>query len=317
MFQIENRQSQMLEILESGFLTTLQDGGRVGYQKLGITTSGALDEFSRRCANTLVRNPRDAAVLEITASGPTLQARANCLIAVTGAEMPPRVNGQARSTNTALFIRAGSVIDFTSSVWGARAYLAVAGGFDVPRVLDARATDLRAGIGGIEGRALQAGDVLTIGETHQDIFSRAGTMLNELARNFLRDDSPLRVVRGSHSDFFDDEAKFFAFAYAIGDASDRMAFRLRGEKIERRAGEILSCGTALGAIQAPNDGQPIVLMAERQTTGGYPIIGCVIRADIPRLAQKLPGEVVRFEPVSLEQAREKYLEMEKMTGEIK
>lgn len=304
----------MFETLEAGFLTTVQDGGRVGYQKLGITTSGALDEFSRRCANALVGNSREAAVLEITASGPTLRALSNCLIAVTGAELAPRVNGNTLPTNMALYVRPGSLVEFAAREWGARAYLAVAGGFETPPVLGSRATDLRAGIGGIEGRALQAGDSLTIGTPRGDIVSRAGLTLAERARNFLREDSPLSVVVGPHRDFFSDAAiqEFFGSEYRVDEASDRMAVRLRGEKIERRMGEILSCGVAPGAIQVPNDGQPIVLMADRQTTGGYPIFGCVIRADIPRLAQKMPGEVVRFEEVSLDVARAKYLEMEQV-----
>lgn len=302
-----------LEILSPGFFTTVQDRGRVGYKKYGVGVGGAMDELALRAANALVGNDATAAALEITLSGLTLRARDKCLVAVTGARFALRVDARALPMNTALFIRAGAVLEFGARESGARAYLALAGGVHVPLVLNARATDVRGGFGGFEGRALRAGDVIEAGATRIEL-ERAGLALPESFEEYYESRAPFRVIEGPHRDFFDDAARadFFSGEFTIGALSDRMGLRLQGNKVARAAGELLSCGVTRGAVQIPPAGQPIVLMADHQTTGGYPIIATVIRADQPRLAQKIAGEKISFHAVSLAQALHARQELETM-----
>lgn len=283
-------------ILEPGLTSTIQDGGRHGSQALGITTAGALDEFSRRCANRLVGNPREAAVLEIVGGGWAGEAEENLLVVVTGARVSIRVNGQTRPSGMALFVRIGSRIEVGLIERGRLAYLAAAGGFDTPPVLGSRSTDLQAGLGGYAGRALRPGDRIPVGASHAPMTARAGALLRPEAASYLWQDAALRVLSGPHTRFFRREAwtQLLKSDYTVSPASDRMAYRLSGETIPRETAEVLSAGTVAGAIQVPADGQPIVLLADRQTVGGYPILGCVVQADLPRLSQKLPGEIVRF-----------------------
>jgi antagonist of KipI len=294
----------MLEILEPGILTTIQDPGRVGYQHLGVTRGGAMDVYALRAANALVGNDDADACLEIASSGMMLRAREKCIVAVTGAPYILHVQERIVPHNAALFLRAGEALRFDAPAWGRYAYLAIAGGFDVPRVLGSRATALRDGFGGFNGRALQHGDVLHAARNELPM-ERAGKMLEENFARYYTDNAPLRVLWGPHAEFFDDAARamFLRVTFRVSPLSDRQGTRLQGEAIPRRAGELLSCGVTRGAIQIPPDGQPIVLQADHQTAGGYPILGAVIRADIPRLAQKRAGDAVHFAETTLADAR--------------
>lgn len=298
----------MLEILEPGILTTIQDLGRAAFQQYGVTRGGAMDPRALRAANVLVGNEVQDACIEIASSGVTVRALEKCVLAVAGAAFGLRVNDRAVPSNAALFLRGGDVLHFDAPVWGRYAYLAINGGFDVPCVLGSRATALRDGFGGLGGRALQSGDVLRAAREFFPL-ERAGKMLSEsFARDYLGD-APLRVLWGPHTDFFDEDAReiFLRASYQVSDLSDRMGTRLRGESIARRAGELLSCGVTRGAMQIPPDGQPIVLQADHQTAGGYPILATVIRADIPRLTQKRAGELVRFVVTTMEDARAAFI----------
>lgn len=288
----------MLEILDAGLFTTLQDLGRNGYQEYGVTRGGAMDPLALRAANQLVGNPWEAAALEISA--PEFRARAleKCVIAIAGAGYTARINERSVPNNASLFLRAGDTLSLEQPARGRYGYLALGGGLDVPVVLGSRATDLRGGFGGLAGRALRAGDVLRARNlpAAANPVERAGKLLPAWFVRYYADDSPIRVLWGPHREFFgaEPESALTVSPYFISEVSDRMGTRLYGAPLARKGGEILSCGVTRGAIQAPPDGQPIVLQADHQTTGGYPIVATVIRADIPRLAQKRPGDVIRF-----------------------
>lgn len=294
----------MLEILEPGIFATIQDTGRNGYQQFGITRGGAMDARALRAANELAGNEGVDACIEIASSGLTLRALEKCVVALAGAPYELRVQERAMPYNAALFLRTGEVLEVSSPAWGRYAYLAIAGGFEVPQVLGSRATALRDGFGGFRGRALMRGDVLYAARSSLPV-ERAGKMLDDKFARYYTDDAPLRVLWGPHFEFFSDDSRnaLMRADYRVSDLSDRQGTRLTGDAVPRRAGELLSCGVTRGAIQIPPDGQPIVLQADHQTAGGYPILAAVIYADIPRLAQKRAGEVVRFVPTTLEEAQ--------------
>jgi len=297
-----------LTVLEGGLLTTVQDLGRWGYQRYGVPVAGAMDACALQAANRLVGNEPGEAALEITVAGPTLQASDNCLVAVTGGDLGPRVNGRPLPMWLAVFVRRGSVIDFAGRRSGARAYLAVAGGIAVPPVLGSRATYLSGGFGGYQGRALRAGDVLPLGHAPADLLALAGQGLPPEARPVYAEAPTVHAIPGPQDDYFTTEAlaTFFASEYVVSATADRMGYRLQGPRLAHRGpAEIISTGMVTGAVQVPADGQPIVLMADHQTSGGYPVIATVVSADIPLLAQCLPGSRLRFAPTTVEMRDER------------
>ncbi|RLC64375.1 MAG: KipI antagonist [Chloroflexota bacterium] len=310
-----------LEVLEPGLLTTVQDLGRYGYERYGVPVSGAMDQFALRAANLLVGNPPHAAALEITLAGPTLRATDKCLIAVTGADLSLRVNDWEMPPWMAIFVRQGWTITFGDRKSGCRAYLAVAGGIDVMPIMGSRSTYLSGGFGGVEGRALRQGDVIPVGVVPFHLPERAG---RSFPSNLVPDysDAPeIHVVLGPQDDYFTDEgmATFLSGEYQVGPTSDRMGYRLQGPEIAHKGrADIISDGIPLGAVQVPANRQPIVMMADRQTTGGYPKIATVISADIPLLAQCLPGQsTVRFEAIGVEEAQSRYRRMMKALEEVR
>jgi len=303
----------MLEVIEGGFLTTVQDTGRVGWGCFGVPPAGPMDPFAFRAANLLVGNPPDAAGLEITLAGPVLRASCECLIAVCGAEFDVRVGSLPAPTWHAVFVRAGYEIRFGQRRNGARAYLAVSGGIVLPQFLGSCATYLPGGFGGLEGRALRAGDQLFLGRYRDsdlrdsDLLIRAGKAWPRSARLPYSPNPTLRVVMGPQDDYFTSEglATFVESEYEVTRSSDRMGYRLCGPAVTHRdKADIVSDGVVTGSVQIPGDGQPIVMMADHQTTGGYPKIATVIRADLPLLAQCLPSDLVRFRAVSIAEAQE-------------
>ena len=302
-------------------LTTVQDLGRYGYERYGVPVSGAMDQFALRAANLLVGNPPHAAALEITLAGPTLRATDKCLIAVTGADLSLRVNDWEMPPWMAIFVRQGWTITFGDRKSGCRAYLAVAGGIDVMPIMGSRSTYLSGGFGGVEGRALRQGDVIPVGVVPFHLPERAG---RSFPSNLVPDysDAPeIHVVLGPQDDYFTDEgmATFLSGEYQVGPTSDRMGYRLQGPEIAHKGrADIISDGIPLGAVQVPANRQPIVMMADRQTTGGYPKIATVISADIPLLAQCLPGQsTVRFEAIGVEEAQSRYRRMMKALEEVR
>ncbi len=286
----------MLHILEPGLSNTIQDAGRWGYQSLGVPVSGAMDLAAFRAANELARNAWHSAALEIH-SPLMMQTDAPHLVAVTGADAGFSVNGRAMPLAMSVFTRAGSLIEIKPHRAG-WVYLAIHGGVAVPRVMGSRATCVRGGFGGMDGRALVVGDQIPIGEqTLGDLVVAAARGGGEQTQARLRQ---ARVMLGPHHEQFADEAivALTTTAYTLTPLADRMGYRFNGVALARRdARELLSCGAPLGAIQVPSDGQPIVLMADHQTTGGYPIIATVIADDLPIIAQCIPGETISFQVV--------------------
>ncbi|MGB8646466.1 MAG: biotin-dependent carboxyltransferase family protein [Anaerolineae bacterium] len=307
----------MFDVIDPGLFTTIQDLGRVGFQSYGVTPGGAMDPFALRAANALVGNAPGEAALEITLAGPRLSALEKCVIAVTGARFALTVDERPMPANTALFIRASATVQFGARQAGARAYLALAGGIDVPLVLHSRATDVRGQFGGLAGRALQGGDRLIPRYATLRV-ERAGKMLPARVEAYVEQDTPIRIIRGPHLAYFADAtiAALEGQTWQVSELADRMGLRLAGARLDRAAGEILSCGVTRGAIQVPAGGQPIILMADYQTTGGYPIIATVIRADLPRLAQKTAGDTIAFIAVDVVHARQAYQELEQLIRSI-
>jgi KipI family sensor histidine kinase inhibitor len=283
--------NRLIEVIQPGAITTVQDLGRPGYESAGVSPGGAADRKSLRLANLLVGNDEDATALELCLSGPVLKFHSDAMVAwVDGAGRPQRV-------------AAGEVVDFSKLAGGVRAYLAVAGGIQIPKLLGSAATDLRAGFGGFLGRALQAGDRLEFGvaspvpcgsDWHVGRIERASQI-------------ELRFLAGVQADWFSNQARrrFCSEIYQVTPRSDRMGARLAGAKLELETPrEMVSQPVACGSVQVPPDGQPIVLLAERQTIGGYPQIGHVISVDLPKLATAWPGTRMSFREVDWEEAQE-------------
>jgi antagonist of KipI len=294
-----------LVVVEPGLLTTVQDLGRPGYQRLGIPPSGPLDRPAFVLANRLVGNPDGAAGLELTLRGPRLEARRECLVAVTGADMGVTINGQAVPGWTAVRLRPGDVVAFRMVTAGCRAYLAVAGGLDLPPALGSRSTYLRGRLGGLDGRPLQKGDALPVGAPPAGLDRPAGRVVPEARRPAYPSAVECRVVLGPQDDRFtpDGIAALLGGPYEVAPQADRMGYRLKGPAIGHARGhDIISDGIPLGGIQVPGEGQPIVLLVDRQTTGGYTKIATVVSADIARIGQTRPGHRVRFRRVTLAEA---------------
>ncbi len=291
-----------IKIIIPGALSTVQDAGRYGYQAMGFSPSGAADQRALRQANRLVGNDTGEAVIEMTLLGMTVQFSRRCLIAITGADMTPYQNGKPVEAYQTLEVEAGDYLSMGAAKNGCRAYLAVSGGFDLPRVMGSLSTNLKCGIGGFCGRKLKSGDIIPLKDRREEL---PETRL-KLERPQYPDEIILRFVWGPQDDMFDDEAKrsFISSPYRVQPASDRMGLRLEGQALKAVGGvDIISDGIALGSVQIPANGQPIVLLADHQTTGGYVKIGTVISSDIPAAAQAIPGNILRFEPVTVEQAQ--------------
>lgn len=292
-----------IRVLQPGLFTTVQDRGRYGYAHLGISPAGAADGMSLRIANLLVGNDDNAPGLEMTLLGPTLEFLETTTIAICGADCDCRIGQQRVGANTALEVPAGSVLRCGSTTGGARIYLAAHGGIDVPRVMGSASTDVRGGFGGLEGRRLQAGDVLRLHKSG----ARRSPRLATGGLGFWQRSGPLRVTKGPQHDWFSAEAhaQFLAAAYTVSQQSDRAGLRLTGPPVTlRESKQLLTDGIPLGAIQVPQDGQPIILFVDQQTTGGYPKIANVIAADRYRVGQLRPRDTVRFAEVSIGDAIE-------------
>lgn len=291
----------LFEVLDPGPLTTVQDLGRRGFQHLGFSVGGAADRTSLRLANLLAGNPPGAAGLEMTAKGPTVRFLAPAVVAVAGADLGPVLNGSPLPLWESRRVEAGDLLGFRGGRRGLRSYLAVAGGIDVPACLGSRATDLVARIGGVRGRPLRAGDVLPAGAPAADLDALAGWAVIPEARPALGGDRvTVRLVAGPDGGL--DEQLLWS-GYRVTAQSDRMGLRLEGPALPPPAGDLTSEPLPLGTVQLPPSGQPVVLLAGRQTIGGYAKIGVVLEPDVDLLAQAVPGQEVRFVGVSLSTAR--------------
>jgi antagonist of KipI len=291
-----------ITVVKPGWLTTVQDLGRHGHQQYGMPVSGPMDRRSHAIANRLVGNCDQEASLEITLKGPELLFETAAIVAITGADLSPAINGVAQPLWTSVPVRAGTGLTFGARRSGARCYLAIAGGIDIPVVLGSRSTHVSSRTGGVQGRALAAGDRLIGVTTGPHQRATIGRTLPERLRPSSSTSVTLRILPGPQCSSFAPQAfgMLTANPYRLSSQSDRMGYRLEGPRLtQARAGVRISDGTALGALQVPPDGQPILLMADRHTTGGYPIIAVVISADLHLAGQLLPGETVSFKPTTL------------------
>jgi antagonist of KipI len=292
----------MITIVEPGLLTTVQDGGRVGQLRFGIPPSGPMDRRAFDLANRLVGNDEAAAGLECTYMGPRFDVDRACAIAVTGAPAPVTVNREPAPLWTTILLRAGDQVRGGTPKTGVYTYVAFSGGIDVPVVLGSRSTFVKGRLGGVEGRALRADDALPLGPTTAT--PRRLTVDPAHIRD-LGGEPELRVVLGPQADRFTEGgiAALLGGPYEMLPQSDRMGTRLRGPRIEHARGhDIISDGIPLGGIQVPGDGQPIVLLVDRQSTGGYTKVATVCSIDIPRLGQMKPGQRLTFRAIDVAEA---------------
>lgn len=285
------------EVIAPGALTTVQDRGREGWRHLGVSRAGALDPDAAELANRLLGNAPDAAVLELTLQGPTLKLAEPARIAIVGAHVAATSNGQPLPGHRPLTVPAGE-LKLGGIREGVRAWLAAAGGFDLPMILGSRSTDLRGGFGGKEGRALHVGDLLPLGES-----SPADTAANTTWWIGADDHDcgiahPLRYISSGHPA----AVALAERAWSVSADANRQGMRLRGEPLPNIPHHNVSEPVAVGCIQLPTDGLPIVLLADAQTVGGYARLGYVIAADLPRLAQAGPGAVLAFTTIGLDEA---------------
>ncbi len=294
-----------VEVVRPGLLTTVQDLGRLGFQRYGVPTCGAMDQMSLRAANLLVENEEGAAGLEATGEGPALRALADLVVAIVGADMQPLLDGKPIESGAAVLVKSGQLLELGRARWGLRAYVAIAGGIDVPLVLGSRSTCLPAAFGGFQGRPLGQGDLLPVGGTGGRTAGPRGRSLPAAWSGPLPDTLTLRVVLGPQDDLFTCEGveTFLNGTYRVTPEMDRMGARLQGPAIAHRSSaDIISDSIPLGAVQVPADRQPIILLADRQTTGGYAKIAVVVSEDVSRLAQATAGQAIRFRQISLRDA---------------
>lgn len=325
----------MITVINPGLLTSIQDLGRQGFRKFGIITSGVMDPLAHRIANLLVGNMEHQPTLELTLIGPILKFEKDALISICGGGLTPLIDGAPVPLWRSLLIKKGSQLSFTQSKTGYRAYLAIAGGFAIPMVMGSTSTYLRAGIGGFDGRSLKRGDQLqcqplsllskkmfqtiekkSVNHSYCKLNWSVTSEFNSLFRN----DRSIRVMEGRHFHLFSKESKerFFKERYEINANSDRMGYRLKGfPLVLEEPKEMITEAVNFGTIQVPADGNPIILLADCQTTGGYPVIGQIITVDLPLVAQTKPGKSLIFKKLSHAEAQLLYIRREQQIKRLK
>ncbi|MBG9771625.1 biotin-dependent carboxyltransferase family protein [Brevibacillus laterosporus] len=327
-----------IRVIKPGLLTLIQDQGRFGFRKYGVVTSEAMDPLALRIANMLVGNAEQLATLEMTLTGAELAFEHDSLIAITGADLSFTINGERLPMWRPIFVRSGTVVKGGGCRTGCRAYLAIAGGIEVEQVLGSRSTYARAGMGGYQGRSLQAGDYISVGEPANVTHAFLEKWYNRLAKQTslrswtsvdwsvsadclatYRRNPQVRISRGTHFSLFTSESQqnLFQSSYKITPQSDRMGYRLQGAMLDLvEPIELLSEAVAFGTIQVPAEGYPIILLADRQTTGGYPRIGQVATVDLPILAQMKPGEEIMFTEIERDESEKLLMEREQFFIEL-
>ncbi len=302
-----------ITIQSPGLFTTIQDAGRTGYQQYGFAPGGAMDRHAMVMANLLVGNEPGEAVFEMTLIGAELTFNTDNVVAITGGTCAPMRNGEAVSMYAAILMRAGDILTIGAALDGCRIYAAFAGGLRVPQVMGSKSTQVKYGLGGYEGRALQAGDEIGFSNPKVQL---PGLKVRKLPPPVLKPGvQKLRVVLGPQAESaFTKEAiqTFMKEEYTVTNESDRMGCRLEGKPLTFLGGaDIVSDAIALGSVQVPSSGKPIVLLADRQTVGGYAKIAAVITVDIPIIAQCKMGDRIRFEAISVSAAQRLYIKQEK------
>jgi antagonist of KipI len=293
----------VLHVNDPGLFTTVQDLGRPNAISSGVQPGGAMDRFAHSAANLLVGNDPAQATLECAFSGPELVAERACLVAITGADFDPHVNGSPVPPWTSVFLGAGDGLTFGARRGGARAYIAIAGGVDADRWLGSLSTNVMAGRGGMHGRSLKAGDTIGVAmETRKA--GVAGRSVPAQLRPAYHDHT-LHAIAGPHLKRLspEDRRLLFDTAYSVSRDADRMGYRLEGPQLVPSGEEVLSFGLVAGAVQVPHSGRPILLMADHQTAGGYPVVATVVSAALPIAAQLVPGDELRFASITIERAQ--------------
>lgn len=320
-----------IQIIQPGLFASVQDLGRYGAQKYGISVSGAMDTLALRIANILVGNPENEATIEVTMYGAKFSFKNDHLIAITGGFLHPVIDGNSAPMWRPILVRKGETLSFQALQSGCRAYIAFAGGLNIPKVMGSKSTYQKAKIGGYQGRALQKGDVITCGEISNTMAKTFMNYLKKTNRPFewsvqyyhfyqFKKSQLIRVLKGSEYDRFTEKSKrtFVNETFTLTPKSDRLGQHFEGKKLQlKEQFELLSEGVTYGTIQVPASGKPIILMADRQTTGGYPKIAQVITVDLPKLAQLQPGNTVQFQFVSMSEAQQLLFEREKDIEKLK
>ena len=298
-----------LEVLRAGLQSTVQDQGRFGYAHLGVSASGAADNFALRIGNILVGNPKQSAGIEMTIIGDKYRFKSDSYIALTGSEFEAELDNKPIPFWRGWPIKNDQVLDIRSTKTGARCYLCVAGGINVEDVMGAKTTHLTSGIGGCHGRILKKQDELDFGSLDNSI-----KPVQEINEPMTTDNEIIRATKGRQWLWFDKKQKnkFFQQQYRVTALSNRMGLRLLGNAINnKKESEIITAGIPLGAVQIPGDGQPIISFVEHQTTGGYPVIANVISADIRKVGQLKSGDCFQFELISFSRAEKLKVDQEK------
>ncbi|SFE90554.1 5-oxoprolinase subunit C family protein [Alteribacillus iranensis] len=308
----------LCSVEKPGMFTTIQDAGRIGYQSKGIPTSGVMDAYAFKCANVLVKNEGTEAVLEMTLTGPVLHFHRNALIALTGADMKPKLNGVQRRMWKSFYVKKGDTLTFRGAAKGARTYMAVHGGVYADEILNSKSTYVKAMIGGLKGRALQKGDLLFREEKKEE--RPTPIALHPSLIPSYSDHVNIRVITGPEAQHFTKESldRFFTSSFQVTNQADRMGIRLQGPMLRHTNGaDIISDAVSFGTIQVAADGQPMILMADRQTTGGYTRIAHVITTDLSKVAQLLPSQTLCFQKVDIQKAHQEILEEKKLFKQMR
>lgn len=319
----------MIKVIKPGIETTVQDNGRIGFYNIGMPPSGAMDKYSFVISNLLVGNEENAAVLEITYMGPELEFQIDTIISITGAEIPPKINGESIPMWQAVEVKAGDVLAFDFIKQGARAYMAVIGGLDVPIMMDSRSTYTLCGIGGYQGRALKERDILKVNNEN-----RTKTITDkQIPKEFLPKFSnsyAIRLIVGLCSYRLTEESKerFFSIDWTVTTNANRVGYRFKGERLHfvpreqpfgagSNPSNVTDLGYPIGSIQVPDGVEPIALLNDAVTGGGYATVGTIISTDLNKMAQIKTNEKVRFVAVSVEEALEARKELKNKIDKVK
>jgi len=307
------------KVTKSGIFDIIQDLGRYGYQQFGMPVSGAMDSYALRIGNRILGNKENEAGIEISSPGLILKVLCRTVIAIAGADFDPAINNLPAPMWEALEVKKGDNISFNQIKNGSRSYLLVMGGINVPCLLGSKSTYVRAKIGGLKGRSLKKSDIIHIGNPEQKLQDIIGRKVESIDIPDYPEEIEIRVIPGPQDDYFTKAglSTFFNSFYEITVHSDRMGYRLKGPKIENKNGsDIITDGIPPGSIQVPRNGMPIVMLADRQTTGGYAKIATVISADIDKFAQMKPGNKIKFREVDLEEAHRLLQEREEKIANL-
>ncbi|MDP4163155.1 MAG: biotin-dependent carboxyltransferase family protein [Bacillota bacterium] len=316
-----------LRIVQPGFFSTVQDLGRIGFQSNGVSVAGAIDTFAHRVANILVGNDENAATIEMTLKGGSYEFQEDTVFSICGADLTPELNGNPIGCWRPFIAEKGSLLSFWRRTSGFRTYLAVSGGFAVSQILGSSSTDIKAKLGGLDGRTLQKEDRLSFGpssDLSKKIFasrqsSRKWRISPEVIK-FYENKHCIHILQGREYNLFSSDSRsiFTSSDFTISNQADRMGYRLNGAEMKLdRPQEMISAAVTFGTIQVPSDGRPIILMADHQTIGGYPKIAQIVSVDLPILAQMMPGESLRFQSITLSEAQRLLLKREVLISVLK